>query len=230
MWPSHARPIAQACAPAASKPRLLNGRGITCHGSHHRPDGVCRVLPGEPALLPAPQRVLHGGRGAGQDLVQFERAARPGGRREGRFRPLPPPLLGLCAGRLGQAGAAGGQSRPLARRGPDLLGGQERVVAPGHRGTGDAQTHRRHGAVRCQGGDRGHGVQALQLHAGCREGRHPSGGGGGQRGGRLDGPGGGGNGDRAAAPQPGNRTAGAQEAYRGIIGGHGPHRGLFHAP
>ena len=45
-----------------------------------------------------------------------------------------PPLLGLLARRLAQAGAARRQPGPLSRRRHDVLGGQERVRALGHRG------------------------------------------------------------------------------------------------
>ena len=77
-----------------------------------------------------------------------------------------------------QAGAAGRQPGPLPRRGHDLLGGQERVLALGHRRAGVAPENRGDGGLCRAGGGRGHGVPALQLHPCRQQWRHPSGRGG----------------------------------------------------
>ena len=103
------------------------------HGSHPRPGGVRLVLPGEPALVPPSQRVLHGRRGAGRGVVQPCGPARPGERRQGRQRRLPAALQRLRTRRLHQAHQERRQREPLAGPGHDLLGRQERVRALGRR-------------------------------------------------------------------------------------------------
>ena len=110
---------------------------------------ITGAIPGEPALLPASERVLHHRRGTRRDLVQPQRPVQPERRGEGGYRRVPVALQRLRSRWSEQARAARRKPEPFSRRRHDLLCRQEHLRALGHRRAGDACADREHGR-RCR--------------------------------------------------------------------------------
>ena len=150
----------------AAPPELTEERR---DGRHLVPGLLLRLLPGEPALVPASDGILHRRRGARRSLVQPERSARPRRYEEDRQRGIPPALQRLQSRHRREAHAQCRKRQPFPRPRYYLLRRQERLGSLGHRGgPGPQKQARRRAQRRRTQRPSGDLPQGVQLHANPR--------------------------------------------------------------